>query len=53
MEEVERYGLRVVTPLPVLHKLPLLKGALQGLESALAQPMASLGSFYDLVLRKP
>ena len=53
MVEVQRYGLRVVTPLPVLHKIPGVRQALQGLEAAVAQPMASWGSFYDLVLRKP
>ena len=52
MEWVESYGLRVVTPLPVLHKLPLVADALQTLEHGLARPLAPLGSFYDLVLRK-
>ena len=52
MEWVESYGLRVVTPLPVLHKLPLVANALQTLEHGLARPLAPLGSFYDLVLRK-
>mgnify|MGYP001170395014 CR=1 FL=1 len=53
METIEAYGLRVITPLPVLHKVPLFDRALQGLEGALARPLASVGSFYDLVLRKP
>ena len=46
MEWVESYGLRVVTPLPVLHKLPLVADALQTLEHGLARPLAPLGSFY-------
>ena len=53
MDLVEAYGLRVVTPLPVFHKIPLVNRALQGVEGALARPLASMGSFYDLVLRKP
>ena len=53
MEAVEAYGLRVITPLPVMHKIPVLGGALQSLERGLARPLASMGSFYDLVLRKP
>lgn len=52
MEWVEAYGLRVVTPLPLMHKIPLVRDALQSLEHGLAKPLAPLGSFYDLVLRK-
>jgi ubiquinone/menaquinone biosynthesis C-methylase UbiE len=52
MEIVERYGLRVITPLPIFHKIPLFDSALQGLEGLLARPLAGFGSFYDLVLRK-
>jgi hypothetical protein len=53
MELVEAFGLRVVTPLPVLHKLPGVAPVLQALERRLARPAARFGSFYDLVLRKP
>lgn len=53
LQEVEAYGLRVLTPLPILHKIPLVAGALQGMEHLAARGLPSLGSFYDLVLRKP
>ena len=53
LETIDAYGLRVLTPLPVLHKIPLVAPALQGMEHLAGRGLPSLGSFYDLVLRKP
>ena len=53
LETVGAYGLRVLTPLPILHKIPLVATALQGMEHLAGRGLPSFGSFYDLVLRKP
>ncbi|MEC7750405.1 MAG: class I SAM-dependent methyltransferase [Myxococcota bacterium] len=53
LETLDTYGLRVLTPLPFLHKIPLVAPALQGMEHLAGRGLPFLGSFYDLVLRKP
>ena len=53
MEDAGAYGLRVLTPLPVFHKIPGVGAALRSAEHVAAQWTPGLGSFYDLILRKP
>ena len=48
------YGLRVLTPLPALHRLPLLAPVLQSLERTAAElpGLRGLGGFMLVVARK-
>ncbi|MEW5851177.1 MAG: class I SAM-dependent methyltransferase [Myxococcota bacterium] len=49
---VDQRGARVVTVVPQAHRLPVVGPALRAVEERLADPLASLGSFYSVVARR-